>query len=114
MPNIIKSFAAIGLALAIGLGLSGPAQAEGEKIIVVSHGQANDPFWTVVKNAVEIAGKDMSVSVDYRAPETFDMVAMAQLIEAAVQQEPDGLVVSIPDADALGDAIRKAVAAGIP
>ena len=90
------------------------ALAEGEKIIVVSHGQANDPFWTVVKNAVEIAGNDMSVEVDYRAPETFDMVAMAQLIEAAVQQEPDGLVVSIPDADALGDAIRKAVAAGIP
>ena len=114
MANIIKSFAAIGLTVAVGLGLSEPAQAEGEKIIVVSHGQANDPFWTVVKNAVEIAGQDMAVSVDYRAPETFDMVAMAQLIEAAVQQEPDGLVVSIPDADALGDAIRKAVAAGIP
>ncbi len=85
-----------------------------EQIVVVSHGQANDPFWTVVKNAVEIAGRDMRVDVVYRAPETFDMVAMAQLIESAVQQEPDGLVVSIPDADALGDAIRKARAAGIP
>jgi simple sugar transport system substrate-binding protein len=85
-----------------------------ERIIVVSHGQANDPFWTVVKNAVEIAGKDVDVDVVYRAPETFDVVAMAQLIEAAIQQEPDGLVVSIPDGEALGDAIRKAQAAGIP
>jgi len=101
-------------AAALALPFSQLAQAEGEKIIVVSHGQANDPFWSVVKNAVEIAGKDMNVEVDYRAPETFDMVAMAQLIEAAIQQEPDGLVVSIPDGDALGDAIRKAVAAGIP
>ena len=39
---------------------------------------------------------------------------MAQLIDAAVNQEPDGLVVSIPDADALGPSIERAVAAGIP
>lgn len=91
-----------------------PVNAEGEKIIVVSHGQANDPFWSVVKNAVTLAGEKMQVDVEYRAPETFDMVAMAQLIEAAVQQEPDGLVVSIPDGDALGDSIMKAVEAGIP
>ncbi|MCZ4280201.1 sugar ABC transporter substrate-binding protein [Kiloniella laminariae] len=90
------------------------AFAQDVNIIVVSHGQANDPFWSVVKNGVIKAAEDMEVTVDYRAPETFDMVAMSQLIEAAVNQEPDGLIVSIPDADALGDAIRKAVAAGIP
>ena len=56
----------------------------------------------------------MQVQVDYRAPETFDMVAMAQLIDAAVNQKPAGLVVSIPDASALGPSIKKAVAAGIP
>ena len=84
------------------------------EIIVVSHGQANDPFWSVVKNGVDQAAKDMGIKVSYRAPETFDMVAMSQLIDAAVNQEPDGLVVSIPDADALGPSIKKAVAAGIP
>ena len=42
------------------------------------------------------------------------MVAMAQLIDAAVASEPDGLVVSIPDAEALGDSIKAAVDAGIP
>jgi simple sugar transport system substrate-binding protein len=83
-------------------------------IIVVSHGQANDPFWSVVKNGVDKAAEDTGANVDYRAPETFDMVAMSQLIDAAVNQEPDGLVVSIPDADALGPSIKKAVAAGIP
>ncbi len=54
------------------------------------------------------------MQVDYRAPETFDMVAMSQLIDAAVNQKPAGLVVSIPDASALGPSIQKAVAAGIP
>ncbi|MEZ5477056.1 MAG: sugar ABC transporter substrate-binding protein [Thiolinea sp.] len=100
-------------ALAVSLAF-GTAQAEEPNIAVVVHGQANDAFWTVVKNGVEAAGKDMGVNVDYRSPETFNMVEMASLIEAAVNQEPDGLVVSIPDGKALGDAIKKAVDAGIP
>ena len=83
-------------------------------IIVVSHGQANDPFWSVVKNGVDMAAEHTGADVSYRAPETFDMVAMSQLIDAAVNQEPDGIVVSIPDGDALGPSIAKAVAAGIP
>jgi simple sugar transport system substrate-binding protein len=84
------------------------------RIVVVSHGQASDPFWSVVKNGVDQAAADMGVAVEYQAPQTFDMVAMSQLIDAAVASNPDGLVVSIPDADALGDSIRAAVAAGIP
>jgi simple sugar transport system substrate-binding protein len=95
--------------------LSAPAAiAQDIHIIVVTHGQANDPFWSVAKNGVTKAAEDMKVKVEYRAPETFDMVAMAQLIDAAVNQKPTGLVVSIPDASALGPSIKKAVAAGIP
>jgi simple sugar transport system substrate-binding protein len=90
------------------------ANAADVHIVAVTHGQANDPFWSVVKNGVNAAAKDMGVSVDYRAPETFDMVSMGQLIDAAVNQKPDGLIVSIPDASALGPSIKKAVAAGIP
>jgi simple sugar transport system substrate-binding protein len=84
------------------------------RIVVVSHGQASDPFWSVVANGVNQAAEDMGVTVEYQAPQTFDMVAMSQLIDAAVASNPDGLVVSIPDADALGDSVRAAVAAGIP
>jgi simple sugar transport system substrate-binding protein len=102
-------------AAALAVGISAPAWAQSQqRIIVVTHGQSNDPFWTVVKNGVTAAGKDMNVQVDYRAPETFDMVAMSQLIDAAVNQKPAGLVVSIADASALGPSIKKAVAAGIP
>ena len=97
--------------LALGL-MTAPAFAQ--EIIVVSHGQANDPFWSVVKNGVELAAKHTGAKVSYRAPETFDMVAMGQLIDAAVNKHPDGLVVSIPDGDALGPSIKRAVTAGIP
>jgi simple sugar transport system substrate-binding protein len=84
------------------------------KIAVVTHGQASDPFWSVVKNGVDQAAKDMGVTVQYQAPDKFDMVAMSQLIDAAVATKPDGLVVSIPDANALSPSIKKAIAAGIP
>jgi len=94
--------------------MAGAAHAQDVRIIVVSHGQANDPFWSVVKNGVTAGAADAKVQVDYRAPETFDMVAMSQLIDAAVNQKPAGLVVSIPDASALSASIKKAVAAGIP
>ena len=84
------------------------------RFIVVSHGQASDPFWSVVQRGVEQAGEDMGVDVQYQAPGTFDMVAMSQLIEAAVASGPDGIIVSIPDPDALSPAISAAVEAGIP
>jgi len=83
-------------------------------IIVVTHGQVSDSFWLVVKNGVEAAAKETNSDVDYRAPEKFDMVALSQLIDAAVASKPDGLIVSIPDADALGKSIQAAVAAKIP
>jgi simple sugar transport system substrate-binding protein len=104
------------LLLAVLTGIAGAAQKErGDiRIIVVSHGQASDPFWSVVKNGVDAAASDMRVKVEYQAPQTFDMVAMSQLIDAAVAANPDGLVVSIPDASALSDSISAAVDAGIP
>ncbi len=105
---------AIATALTASVAAGGISRAAETRIIVVSHGQANDPFWSVVKNGVTQGAKDMGVKVEYRAPETFDMVAMSQLIDAAVNQKPTGLVVSIPDASALGPSIKKAVAAGIP
>ncbi len=82
--------------------------------IVVSHGQPSDPFWSVVQKGVAQAGKDMGVQVEYQAPDKFDMVAMSQLIDAAVATKPDGLVVSVPDATALSKSIKAAIAAGIP
>ena len=84
------------------------------RFVVVTHGQASDPFWSVAANGVDAAAADMGVTVEYQAPETFDMVAMSDLIDAAVASQPDGLVVSIPDADALGPSIKAAVDAGIP
>jgi len=97
-----------------GSGAQGNVDRKDIRIAVVTHGQASDPFWSVVKNGVDQAATDMGVEVDYNAPETFDMVKMSQLIDAAVASEPDGLAVSVPDADALQESIQQANEAGIP
>ncbi len=114
----MKRLFTILLVLLVAVATVGTATAQEEmrpyRIVVVTHGQAADSFWSVVINGVNQAGADMRVTVEYQAPATFDMVAMAQLIDAVVASAPDGLVVSIPDADALGPSIQAAVAAGIP
>jgi simple sugar transport system substrate-binding protein len=126
---MIKRWAALALVFALGVaactgddggdggggggGGNGVTQRD-FRFVVVTHGQASDPFWSVAANGVDDAAADMGVEVEYQAPGTFDMVEMAQLIDAAVASEPDGLVVSLPDADALGPSITAAVDAGIP
>ena len=95
---------------------SGNSARANIKFYVITHGQASDPFWSVVKKGVEQAAHDMGVTAIYEGPAsgTFDVVAMAHLIDTAVAAHPDGLVVSIPDPSALGPSIKAAVAAGIP
>jgi simple sugar transport system substrate-binding protein len=112
MNRLCMGAAAAALAVAL---TSGTAAAQNLEFIVVTHGQAASAFWSVAKRGVDDADADFDdVDVTYQAPEGFNMVQMAQIIDAAVAAQPDGLVVSIPDAESLGDSIRNAVASGIP
>jgi simple sugar transport system substrate-binding protein len=115
--RLIALFVAVMLAT-VGFASQTLVQGDGDRgdlrFVVVTHGQASDPYWSVVQNGVNQAAKDMGVQVEYQAPDTFDMVAMSQLIDAAVASQPDGIALSIPDADALGDSIKAGVDAGIP
>jgi simple sugar transport system substrate-binding protein len=79
---------------------------------VITHGSAGDAFWDVVQNGAEQAGKDLGVSVDYQSDG--DPQKQSQLIDAAVNQHVDGIVVSMANPDALEDSIKAAVKAGIP
>ncbi len=99
-----------------GAGLDGALVKRSDiKIEVVTHGQAIDGFWGVVRNGVTAGAADMGVTVTYNAPaQESDMPGMSSLIDAAVAKKPSGLVVSIPNPDALKPAIEKAIAAGIP
>ncbi|WP_019930085.1 sugar ABC transporter substrate-binding protein [Nocardia sp. BMG111209] len=81
-------------------------------VAVVTHGSSGDAFWNVVKNGAEAAGKDLGVHVDYQA--SGDPAQQAKLIDNAVAQHVDGLVVSMANPQALQTSVRNAVTAGIP
>ncbi|WP_433666383.1 sugar ABC transporter substrate-binding protein [Nocardia sp. CA-136227] len=81
-------------------------------VAVVTHGSPGDAFWNVVKNGAEAAGKDLGIRVEYNS--AGDPTQQAKLIDNAVAQGVDGLVVSMANPDALRPSVEKAVAAGIP
>src|SRR5215475_6170807 len=103
-----------GLVLVAGWTAAPATAADKMRIIFITHGQAGDPYWNAIKNGLAEAAKVYNADVQYESPDTFDMTAMAKMIDAAVATKPDGLVVSIPDADALRASIKGAVDAGIP
>jgi simple sugar transport system substrate-binding protein len=105
----MKKFVAMSAALFCMAGV-----ANAERIVMVTHTQGTDPFWPVVEKGGRDAAAAMGVEFEYNFAPSGDMADMAKLIEAAAATQPDGLVVSLPDADALGGAIKAAVASGIP
>ena len=101
-------------------GVSGQTPARsaqsGPRITVdmVTHGQAFDPFWALVKKGAQTAAADFNVNLVYRSPSTTNPQEEASLISQAAATKPKGLVVTIPDAAALSPAIKQATSSGIP
>jgi simple sugar transport system substrate-binding protein len=102
-------------AILAGITFLGCAEAQPKiRFVMVTHGPASDPFWATIKSGADLAAKESGVELVYRAPDTFELSKMTALVEAAVTEKPDGLIVSIPNADAVAASIRAAVTSGIP
>jgi simple sugar transport system substrate-binding protein len=82
------------------------------RIDVITHANAGDSFWDVVKAGAVQAGKDEGVDLHYQSDG--DVGKQATLIDNAVAAGTDGLVVSMANPDGLEKSIKAAVAAGIP
>ncbi len=81
-------------------------------IAVITHGAPGDSFWDVVRSGADKAADDLGVTVDYNSDP--DPTRQAELIDNAVSQGVDGIVVSMANPDGLRDSVEAAVAAGIP
>jgi len=105
----MKTFATAAAILAVSA-----SAAFAERYVMITHTQGTDPFWPVVEKGGRDAAAAVGAELEYNFDVSGDMSAMAALIEAAAASQPDGIIVSLPDADALGPAIRSAVDDGIP
>ncbi len=82
--------------------------------IVVTSSDGTDPFWPVVNRGATDAGEKVGATVVIQHPNQVDPAEMVNIIDTAIAQHPDGLVISVMDGDVIGPAIKKAVDAGIP
>ena len=101
-------------ATAAAIALAGPAAAEGETLVLISHAPDSDSWWNTIKNAIEVAGEQLDVTVEYRNPPTGDLADMARIVEQATASQPDGIIVTIADMDVLRGPIADAVDQGVP
>ena len=81
---------------------------------MITHGQATDPFWSVVCNGAKDAAQDLGISFQYQSPQNFDMITMSRMIDAVIATNPDGLILSVPDIPALKKSIISASKNNIP
>jgi len=103
------------LLFAASLVLAGVVQtAQAERYVMVSHSDGTDPFWPVVERGGRDAAAHVKVKFEHLFSTSGDSEGMARLIESTAAGKPDGMIVSIPSAAAVGPAIRAAIAAGIP
>lgn len=90
----------------------GGTASKGLTYAVVTHSAPGDAFWDRVKSGAEQAGKDYGAAVTYNSDP--DPAKQSQLIDNAIAQEVDGIVVSMANPDGVQASVERAVAAGIP
>ncbi|WP_059013298.1 substrate-binding domain-containing protein [Streptomyces specialis] len=90
----------------------GQADTARMKVALITHGGTGDTFWDTVRAGAEDAAYKSNAELVYAGDA--EVSGQAALIENAVDQDVDGIAVSLPDPEALADAVRRAEEAGIP
>jgi len=114
MKNLMKLL----LATAVMALCATEALADGAKIFVVG-GKPDDPFWSKVKKGADDAGKVAELtggSVVWLGPATYDNLGpdAAKLVRTALSQSPSAIVGPDWVPEAMDDAFKEVVAAGVP
>lgn len=82
------------------------------KIAMITHSGAGDTFWDIVRSGAEAAAKKDHAELLYSSDP--DGARQAQLVDQAVDQKVDGIIVTLAKPDAVASSVKAAVAAGIP
>ncbi|MFF1647485.1 sugar ABC transporter substrate-binding protein [Streptomyces sp. NPDC058240] len=82
------------------------------KIAMVTHSGEGDTFWDIVQSGAKQAAAKDNVEFLYSANK--EGKEQAQLVQAAIDQKVDGIVVTLAKPEAVKDVVAKAVKAGIP
>ena len=92
--------------------VAGVANTPRYRFAMVTHAPAGDTFWDIIRKGAQTAADKDNVEFMYTSDGSAPK--QAQLIEAAINQKVDGLIVTLAAPDAMEAEVRKAIAAGIP
>lgn len=93
------------------------AAASGERYTVyaVVHGGIGDPYWKKVEQGImDAAAMVPELEVIYTGPDVFNFEQFMSMFEGALATGPDGLLVTITNADAMDAPLRRAISRGLP
>lgn len=90
----------------------GVDELEEIRVALVTHAAPGDTFWDTIRTGAEDGAARNNVELLYTSDP--DGARQAQLVEQAVDQDVDGIIVTLAKADAMSGAVRQAVDAGIP
>jgi simple sugar transport system substrate-binding protein len=79
---------------------------------MVTHSGAGDTFWDIVQSGAKQAAAKDNIKFLYSNSDQGDQ--QAQLVQAAIDQHVDGLIVTLAKPDAMKAGVARAVKAGIP
>lgn len=117
--NYIKTFLLIMMILvcALGTGCGQDESLEQQKkryIAVICKGSQHE-FWKTVEQGAKDAGEELNIRITFEAPEDESQIdVQIAMVEKAIENEADAIVLAPLDTDALNDVINKAVSKGIP
>jgi simple sugar transport system substrate-binding protein len=81
---------------------------------VVEHGSSGDPYWEIVKKGAEDAARLYGVKMTWLNPEQFSIQKLVDLMNSAVAANPDGILATITDPEAVAPPLTQAIQSGIP
>jgi len=89
-------------------------QAAGTEKYVMCTFLSGIEFWIPCYNGMKAAAKQLGVEALYQGTEKYDAMAQATVLEQIIASNPNGIITTAQNPDALKPTIDKAVDAGIP
>lgn len=102
------------LVAAAGAMAAGCARDQRKRVAVIPKGTSH-MFWVTVRAGALAAGKEFGLDVQWNGPnQETEIGRQIQIVDSAIAQRVDGIVLAACDRKALVQTVDKAVAAGIP
>lgn len=92
-------------------GAAAPAETT-MTVALITHSTPGDTFWDIVRKGAESAAAKDGIELLYSSDP--DGARQSQLVEQAIDQGVDGIIVTLAKPEAMSAAVQKAVDAGIP